>query len=457
MKKIFELFNLKQLSVLLITLPYLAFNGISIVQSPFFCTSNLLLLFLGVFIIDIIIKLVLKKIAQEFFTTISLTTACVITLFFYGFYIVSLTQNGISYVFNILIRGRVIIEFTTFVIILIILLAKNKKINFQYFNIFLIIFFTSSVISSLVSYKPNVILVYKSNNIPLPLKNKSNKPVILIISDEYTSPDDLYKVYKDSSVYKFSNDLKNNGWIIKNRFYSYETSTIHSLSSMFNFNLSKNSKYSNEKIENVASRKLIGAKLADSLSSKNVNIINFGIFHFGKIPYLNRLYIYPTSFLDQVFLNTIYYQIRTNTGNLHIRGLTNSYHPIEQHNKFLIKHLADSLHSLNQSIFFSYVHLYMPHAPFQNEPEFSSRSKNSLASYKAYWDFTNNKLEELLSQLKIEDKYKIILTGDHGLRSEDKRINSNYTFTAFYGFEKGEVNKIKSIQDLGSLINWSFE
>lgn len=457
MKKIFELFNLKQLSVLLITLPYLAFNGISIVQSPFFCTSNLLLLFLGVFIIDIIIKLVLKKIAQEFFTTISLTTACVITLFFYGFYIVSLTQNGISYVFNILIRGRVIIEFTTFVIILIILLAKNKKINFQYFNIFLIIFFTSSVISSLVSYKPNVILVYKSNNIPLPLKNKSNKPVILIISDEYTSPDDLYKVYKDSSVYKFSNDLKNNGWIIKNRFYSYETSTIHSLSSMFNFNLSKNSKYSNEKIENVASRKLIGAKLADSLSSKNVNIINFGIFHFGKIPYLNRLYIYPTSFLDQVFLNTIYYQIRTNTGNLHIRGLTNSYHPIEQHNKFLIKYLADSLHSLNQSIFFSYVHLYMPHAPFQNEPEFSSRSKNSLASYKAYWDFTNNKLEELLSQLKIEDKYKIILTGDHGLRSEDKRINSNYTFTAFYGFEKGEVNKIKSIQDLGSLINWSFE
>ena len=457
MKKIFELFNLKQLSFLLIALPYLAFNIVSIVKSHFFSTSNLLLLFLGLFIIDVIIMLLLKQIGTRFYTTISLLTAYIIIIFFYGLYIALLTQNGISYFFNISIRGRFILEFLTLVFILITLLARNKKVNFQYVNIFLIIFFTTVFISSLVSFKSNKRLVYKSNYIKTPSLNKSNKPVILIISDEYTSPEDLYKVYKDSSIYKFSNNLRNKGWIVKNSFYSYETSTIHSLSSLFNFNLSKNKKYSNVEIENVASRKLIGAKLADSLSSKNVNIINFGIFHFGKTPYLNRLYIYPTSFFDQVFLKTIYYQIRTNTGNLYIRGMTNSYHPIEQHNKFLIKHLADSLHSLNQSIFFSYVHLYMPHAPFQNEPEFSSRSKNSLVNYKAYWDFTNNKLEELLSQLIIEDKYKIILTGDHGLRSEDERINSNYTFTAFFGFEKGEVNKIKSIQDLGSLINWSFK
>ena len=457
MKKIIDLFNLKQLSFSLIVLPYLAFNCVTIVQSPFFSASNLLLLFLGLLSIDIIIRLLLKQIGTRFYTTSSLLTAYIIIIFFYGFYIALLTQNGISYLFNISIRGRVILEFFCLVFILITVLARNKKVNFQYFNIFQIIFFTIVFFSSLVSYKSNKMLVYKSNYIKTPSQNKSNKPVILIISDEYTSPDDLYKVYKDSSIYKFSNNLKNNGWIIKNSFYSYETSTIHSLSSMFNFNLSKDSKYSNEKIENIASLKLIRAKLADSLRSKNVKIINFGIFHFGKIPYLNRLYIYPTSFFDQVFLNTIYYQIRTNTGDLDIRGLTNSYHPIEQHNKFLIKHLADSLHSLNQSIFFSYVHLYMPHAPFQNEAEFSYRSKNSLENYKAYWDFTNNKLEEILSLLKIEGKYKIILAGDHGLRSEDKRINSNYTFTAFYGFEKGEVNKIKSIQDLGSLINWSFE
>ena len=51
-----------------------------------------------------------------------------------------------------------------------------------------------------------------------------------------------------------------------------------------------------------------------------------------------------------------------------------------------------------------------------------------------------------------ENKYRIILTGDHGYRGDD-RINPQNTFTALYGFDKADVDKIKSVQDLGSLIN----
>jgi hypothetical protein len=455
MKKLFELFNLKQLSFLLIALPYLAFNSESIVKSPFFSTANLLLLFLGLFIIDIIIRLLLKQIGTRFYTTITVLTAYVIIVFFYGFYIELVSQNGISYVFNIFIRGRIILEFLTLLFIFITLLVRNKKVNLQYFNVFFITFFASAFISSLVSYKSNRRLDYKSNYTKIPTQDKSNKPVILIISDEYTSPDDLYKVYKDSSIYKFSNHLKNNGWIIKNSFYSYETSTIHSLSSLFNFNLSKDSKYSNEEINDIGVTKLLHASIADSLEKKKVNIINFGIFDIGKYPYLTRLYPYPTSFIEVILIQSLLYTFISNTGNLNESGLTMTYYPMESHNKYIIKHLTDTLNTITNINTFAYVHLYMPHGPIQYNPEFRIRTVNNLINYKDYWNFTNQKLFLLLKKIIRENKYRIILTGDHGYRG-DKRINPHYTFTAFYGFDEGPINKIKSVQDLGSLINNGF-
>lgn len=455
MKKIFDLFNLKQLSFLLIVLPYLTFNSVSIVQSPFFSASKLLLLFLGLFIIDVIIRLLLKLIGIRLYTTISLLTAYIIIIFFYGFYIVVHIHSRLEFLFNMSIRGRIIIEFLTLVFIIITVLARNKKVNFQYFNIFLIIFFTIAFVSSLVSYKSNKRLVYKNNYIKTPSLNKSNKPVILIISDEYTSPDDLYKVFKDSSIYKFSNFLKNNGWIVKNSFYSYETSTIHSLSSLFNFNLSKNKKYSNEEINEIGVTKLLHASIADSLEMKKVNIINFGIFDIGKHPYLTRLYLYPTSLIEVIMMPSILYTFISNTGNFSKSGLTGSYYSMESHNKFVIKHYNDTLNTIKNNNAFAYIHLYMPHSPMQYDPEFPIRTINNLINYKDYWNFTNQKLFPLLKNLIYENKYRIILTGDHGYRG-DKRINPHYTFTAFYGFDQEPINKINSVQDLGSLINESF-
>jgi hypothetical protein len=97
----------------------------------------------------------------------------------------------------------------------------------------------------------------------------------------------------------------------------------------------------------------------------------------------------------------------------------------------------------------------MPHAPMEFGSEFLYRTEDNLVNYKAFWDFTNKKINILLKQLIKSGKYRIILTGDHGYRG-DKRINPHYTFTAFYGFNQASINKIESVQDLGSLINASF-
>ena len=103
----------------------------------------------------------------------------------------------------------------------------------------------------------------------------------------------------------------------------------------------------------------------------------------------------------------------------------------------------------------------------ENEPNMMAFSNNgcwrsefkyknqSTDNYLNYWNFTNIKLLSLLKNLTRENKYRIILTGDHGYRG-DKKIDPHNTFTAFYGFEKADIEQIKSVQDLGSLINHYF-
>ena len=95
---------------------------------------------------------------------------------------------------------------------------------------FLILFSPISILSSIANTKKREgkNKEFKNSFTTIRVSERPIKPIILIISDEYTSPDGLYQVYKDSSIYKFSNELAHNGWITKNSFYSYETSTIHS-------------------------------------------------------------------------------------------------------------------------------------------------------------------------------------------------------------------------------------
>jgi hypothetical protein len=97
----------------------------------------------------------------------------------------------------------------------------------------------------------------------------------------------------------------------------------------------------------------------------------------------------------------------------------------------------------------------MPHAPFVYSQEFIN-CNTTTSNYIKYWRFTNQKVLKILKKLMISNKYRIIITGDHGYRSESK-ISGNNTFAAFYGFNKIDIDKIKSVQDLGSIINGYFK
>lgn len=453
MKKLKSYLDLRKVTVFLIALPYLAFNLEDIIHSPFYSLSQLIYVVACILLIDLLIKWVLSKLNIKSNTSISLFIVFICILFFYGLYITTFIQKGIQDHFFYLIRGRTIIEIFLGLFMLLIFLLEKKSINFTYLNVFFIIFSLIAIFSSVNNTKEKRKEEFKSSFVSIPLNNNPVKPILLIISDEYASPDELYRVYKDSSIYQFSDELYSKGWITKNSFYSYETSTIHSLSSLFNFNLSKNMQY--EKNANIGASKLTHAIIADSLEKKKVEIINFGIFHIGKDPYLTRLYLYPISFIENIMIHTIYYTIKSNTGNLSEGGLANSYFPMEMHNKYIFSQLVDTLSTINEPKTFVYTHLYMPHSPMQYTPSFPRRVVNNIINYKAFWNFTNEKLDPLLEALIKENKYRIILTGDHGYRT-DKRINPHYTFTAFYGFNRESIDKIQSVQDLGSLISESF-
>jgi hypothetical protein len=455
MKELSKFFDLKQASLFLISLPYLTFNYENIIHSPFYSFTKLILILACILFLDVVIKWILLKLNKKINNTISLLIIFISIVFFYGLYLIIFIQAAFLDHFHLLIRGRTMIELSVVFFILLIIILKKKRLDYKYLNVFLILFSAITLLTSITNAKSKTKENFKGGFVSIPVNKKSIKPIILIISDEYTSPSDLYKVYKDSSVYQFSNELASKGWITKDIFYSYETSTIHSLSSLFNFNLSKNKQYGKEELVNIGATRLAHASIADSLEKKQVGIINFGIFHIGKHPYLNRLYLYPTSFIEDILMRTVYYTALANTGNLNKSGLANLYYPMEAHNKYIFNHLVDTLNTLTNTKTFIYTHLFMPHSPMQYMPDFSIRKEKNLKNYKDYWNFTNQKLNILLTELIKDKRYRIIITGDHGYRS-DKRIDPNYTFSAFYGFNQESIDKINSVQDLGSLINGGF-
>lgn len=444
-------FDINKVSFLLIILPFITFNSFALFNSQFFNFFNLFILFFSISLIDFLSKIILERLKVfKFFSILFFTS---IFIFFYGFYLTEFFQEIFSGNSGILDRGRFILLFLTFVLFGI--QFKLRKINYiKYVNIFLIIFAIINFSASLKKFNdPKYDVNLISNNFyQINLVDKSKKPVILLITDEYSSPDELFRLYNDSSVYDFSKYLQNNNWQIKNSSNSDEISTIHSLSSLFNFNLSQRSNYSSFDNFDIGSEKLLNSSFYDSLNTKDINFINFGIFRVGNSIPVNNLYKYPENFLDLVLFNTVYNHIVNNTGGLKLEGFESDFFPMEAHNKFIFNIAADSLNNLPYTNSFSYVHLYMPHSPYLFKDEFDKPLSNDTNTYFEYWKFTNNKLEILLYELMKSNKYRIILSGDHGFRG-DSRINPNNTFTAFYGFSEEDLTTIKSVQDLGILIN----
>jgi len=205
-----NLFDIKKGSIIIIILPYIGFNFQELVLSPFYSITNLSFLLVTILLIEFFYKLIIIKF-KKYSTFITILFTSFIFVFFYGYYFV----NPIYYFFNknwaFEIRGLSTILMLLLTTILLQYYAIfKKKGNYKYFNTFLIIF---GVLTLIFEHNPNSTKkinynlfhnAYKS----IHLQDSVVKPVLLIVSDEYNSPDNLYTLFKDSNLYQFSTQLK---------------------------------------------------------------------------------------------------------------------------------------------------------------------------------------------------------------------------------------------------------
>lgn len=453
-----DIIAINKQSILLIILPYLGFNWQELVQSPFFSFPKLFSLIAILIIAELLFKILLLF-KSKYTIYISLIISSLIIVFFYGNYIVDPIFNLFNKNWGIIIRGKTIIGISLFFTIYAqIYFANRRNISYKNYNIFLLIF---GSVTFLLKHNPNKIatkkgssLVYSNQYKYINISGDTSKPLILIITDEYSSPDNLYYLTKDSNLYEYSNNLKKDDWLVKNHFYSYEESTIHSLGSILNFNISENEGFKYADMVHVGATQLIHAKLIDSLNRKNVYFKNYGIFDIKDQKAYSTLYIYPKNFTEHFLLYSCYLLAKRSSLYFHGKKLSGKNEIIMEHNKYFIYNLDKEIKDLKPKTFV-YVHLFMPHAPLQFEPEFKRKELKNLNDYIEYWKFSNEKLAVFLKKITEQNKYRIIVTGDHGLRGMP--TNPNYTFGAFYGFDSTTVSQIKSVQDIGSLINGAFK
>ena len=449
-----NLFFIKKASLLIIILPYIGFNFQELILSPYYSFVNLFFLLAILLLIEFFYKLITIKF-KKFSTFITIIVTSFVMVFFYGYYFVNPIYNFFNINWAIEIRGL-----TTILLLLIIsiclqyFIVLKKKANYKNLNIFLLVF---GIVTLIAAHNPNSKNKINYNSFQnayqsIHIKDLSAKPVLLIIADEYNSPDNLYTLFKDSSLYQFSRQLKKDGWEVRNNSYSYETSTIHSVASILNFNLSLNKDYKESNLAAIQYYFLKHSLLIDSLYKKEVKFINFGIFHINNVEKNSSLYIYPESFTENFLIYSCYMFAKRQLIKFNKERINNKDELIMKHNKFILNNITSEIDKADAKTFIK-IHLYMPHAPLYYEPEFKKLELKNVNDYLQYWNFTNKKLTEMLSKLD-KNKYRIILTGDHGLR--DMPTNPHSTFTAFYGFDSTALKSIHSVQDLGSLINGSF-
>jgi hypothetical protein len=447
------LWDINKASFLLVALPYIGFNWRELYESPFYSLGQVGLVLLVLIGIELVFTQLVKKMGK-YEQVISVLFICFSILFFYGNDLVVPVNAFIIKSFHLFIKEKIVFIVIAILLLIFIYYIIALKKLWKVLNIFLGIYCVVNIFST---RNLNRVIEAPIDSIQNGYKKinsiANDKPILLIVMDEYSSPDELYKILKDSSVYNFSNRLKKAGWEVRNSSYTYESSTIHSISSLFNFNLSKDSSYWKQNIESIISKKMMKSALLDSLTVKGVAFNNYGIFHLGSTEPLTQLYLYPTSFTEHFLIRTAFFRGKNRTTNFNLKFLFSSYGTTLNHNKYILNILPDKIIQNKIVKSFTYIHLFMPHKPLFFGESFPLKNDINFDNYFLFWKFTNNKMEAFLDSISKQGEYRIILTGDHGFRVNEHKENFNYTFTAFKGFDSLALKQIKSIQDIGLLIN----
>ncbi len=416
-----------------------------VLLSPIFNIYYFLIAIISIIMIEIVCYKFLNPINEK--PLLNALFNGLIICIFYGEIIIEKSNNLInkassfkvsfSYYYLSIVTAGLIIIFYKFL--------KNQVGALKYMKTFLLIF---GLVMFIHKINQNKDFIKIENKISLGLENSINvkKPIILIIMDGYVAPDNLYNHYKDSNIFKFSNSLIENDWTTFNTFNSDEKTTLVSISSIFNYNLVLKNKW--DISSSFWGQKLYKSKLYDSLKTHNYKFYNYGIFDIGSTEMFSPIYYYtyPTTFFGQILDKSLFNlkHIHNNNSGLEIKQT--------KHNLWILDSLSNNIKK-NDNQSFYYVHLLMPHEPYKYGKEYDKEYSDKTKNYFEYWKFTNTKLSKLLTELTKNQDVRIIITGDHGYDDLSKEIKANNTFTAFYGFDKEDISKIKTVQDIGFLIN----
>jgi len=199
----------------------------------------LVFLLLALISIELISKWSISRFKQ-YEKTLSILLVTISIEFFYGFALNIPLHTITQKLFSIDLREKILLVIALILIIGLQLIFTRKKLSYKALNIFLLILSIVALGSSLSKEpsKAEPLDSIQNNYQAISHTTQEIKPVILIILDEYNSPDNLFDLTKDSSIYSFNNWLMEKGWQTKTTANSNELSTIHSMSSLFNFNLS---------------------------------------------------------------------------------------------------------------------------------------------------------------------------------------------------------------------------
>ncbi len=362
-------------------------------------------------------------------------------------------------------------EFTLIFILieLFVFVSLIKLKDFTFLNIFFLIFSITQLITGLIPEKKFVRdsflekLEY-SFDTTKEINEKSNAPVVLIVLDEYSASEEIFKMTKDSVDFKLEEYLDKKNYTIKSNFKTKSLRTSISLPSIFNFNFHNN--IINDSIENVDKGlqiipdfgKLVRDNLlVDSLNIKNINSYSYGMFPFKNGINSEDFYYYwenkhPNKNLLSIFFRkTVIWSI--------IKNINRESTTFDLFRKSALDKFEEIIFEKKS---FYYFHLYFPHDPFTYYDEYPSKDLNYLLlSEDQYLDehikykrWFQEKLISILDK-KLDENTRIIIVGDHGFRYNSK-VDPAMTIGAFKNYSKNSLKQINSVQDVGYLINSSF-
>jgi len=427
-------------SIFLLMLPYFFIIYRDIELSADFSLIYFLLTLLFFALIDIVFRLLYRKAKKKRdFLIFNFIYTCFFVFFYSSFFPLQFA----------IVKSRFIIAL--YFLIVYLFLAFFKK-AYPFINRLAIILCVIIFINQTYKTHQNKTLVNKTIKRKILVSSQSDKPIILIIMDEYASPVQLKKNGMPVCCPDLLNYLGSTNWITNPTSYSFETNTIHSISSIYNYNLVQNEGYSGESDENIATN-LKKAQVIRDLYKKKILFKNYSFFSLGNNSYYRYIYALPTNFIELFLCNSMYLIIKLSAKSPVLHNLTP--YSTEDYNNDVYQKINEILNQPGRPRQFVYLHLLMPHWPFKFADEINL-NENSEQNYYKYWLFTNNKIIEALRKAKDLSDYRIIISGDHGYRG-DKKIDPHQTITAFYGFNKADISQLQSVQDIGILIERSFK